>query len=42
MPTPSAVVDRAVGCLLGVALGDSLGVPVEFQQLDGIRAEFGE
>ena len=39
MPTPSTVVDRAVGCLLGVALGDSLGAPVEFQQLDGIRAE---
>jgi len=36
------VVDRAVGCLLGVALGDSLGAPVEFQQLDGIRAEFGD
>ncbi|MFR9728537.1 ADP-ribosylglycohydrolase family protein [Saccharopolyspora sp. MS10] len=42
MPTPSTVVDRAVGCLLGGALGDALGAPVEFQQLDGIRAEHGE
>ncbi|MEV0697343.1 ADP-ribosylglycohydrolase family protein [Saccharopolyspora sp. NPDC050389] len=42
MPTPSTVVDRAVACLLGGALGDALGNPVEYAQLDGIRAEFGQ
>ncbi|KEI43509.1 ADP-ribosylglycohydrolase family protein [Saccharopolyspora rectivirgula] len=42
MPTPSTVVDRAVACLLGGALGDALGSPVEFAQLADIRAEYGE
>lgn len=41
MTPSSTVVDRAVGCLLGGALGDSLGAPVEFQQLGEIRAEYG-
>jgi ADP-ribosylglycohydrolase len=35
------VVDRAVGCLLGGALGDALGAPVEFVPWDGIRREYG-
>lgn len=38
---PSTVVERAVGCLLGGALGDALGAPVEFVQLDDIRREHG-
>ncbi|GAA4852889.1 ADP-ribosylglycohydrolase family protein [Saccharopolyspora rosea] len=42
MPTPSTVVDRAVACLLGGALGDALGAPVEFAQLEDIRAEHGD
>ncbi|MCI2422789.1 ADP-ribosylglycohydrolase family protein [Saccharopolyspora sp. K220] len=42
MRTPSTVVDRAVACLLGGALGDALGSPVEYAQLDDIRAEFGQ
>jgi ADP-ribosylglycohydrolase len=30
------------GCLLGLAIGDALGAPVEFLQLDGIKAKYGE
>ncbi len=29
------------GCLLGGAVGDALGAPVEFKSIDDIRAEFG-
>ncbi|TDQ52392.1 ADP-ribosylglycohydrolase family protein [Actinorugispora endophytica] len=32
---------RVRGCLLGGAVGDALGAPVEFRTLDGIRAEHG-
>lgn len=41
MHATSTVVDRAIGCLLGGALGDALGTPVEFQQWGDIRAEHG-
>ncbi len=30
------------GCLLGLAIGDALGAPVEFLQLYGIKAKYGE
>ncbi|MEU9986694.1 ADP-ribosylglycohydrolase family protein [Streptomyces sp. NPDC048045] len=33
---------RVRGCLLGGALGDALGYPVEFSSLDRIRASHGE
>jgi ADP-ribosylglycohydrolase len=33
---------RIIGCLLGLAIGDALGAPVEFLQLYGIKAEYGE
>jgi ADP-ribosylglycohydrolase len=34
-------IERALGCLLGGALGDALGAPVEFMQLSEIRRELG-
>ncbi|MFF4501784.1 ADP-ribosylglycohydrolase family protein [Streptomyces sp. NPDC001401] len=33
---------RVRGCLLGGAVGDALGYPVEFASLDRIRSRFGE
>lgn len=33
--------DRVLGCLGGLALGDSLGCPTEFMTPDKIRAEYG-
>lgn len=33
---------RVRGCLLGGAIGDALGNPVEFLSLGGIRAKYGE
>ena len=33
--------DRIRGCLLGGAVGDALGAPIEFESLDEIRARFG-
>lgn len=35
------LLDRAKGCLLGGAIGDSLGAPVEFLTLAAIKAKFG-
>ena len=32
---------RIRGCLLGGAVGDALGAPVEFMSLDQIRGRFG-
>lgn len=34
--------DRIAGCLLGGALGDALGWPVEFDNIEAIRERFGE
>ena len=34
-------VDRTLGCLLGGALGDALGAPIEFLDLDAIQATYG-
>ncbi|MGW0808031.1 ADP-ribosylglycohydrolase family protein [Nonomuraea sp. NPDC002799] len=33
--------DRVLGCLLGGAIGDALGAPIEFQSLREIRREHG-
>ena len=37
-PTPRA---RAIGCLLGGAIGDALGAPIEFDSISEIRSQFG-
>jgi ADP-ribosylglycohydrolase len=36
-----SLLDRYQGCLLGGAVGDALGAPVEFMSLGEIRARFG-
>lgn len=41
MPDPATLYDRGAGCLLGGALGDALGAPVEFLPLRDIREEYG-
>lgn len=38
---PAAVRDRIIGCLLGGAIGDALGWPVEFLSLAAIRRRYG-
>jgi ADP-ribosylglycohydrolase len=40
-PPPDAVRRRFRGCLLGGAVGDALGAPVEFMSLAEIRERFG-
>lgn len=39
--SPAELRDRVRGCLLGGAVGDALGAPVEFLSLAEIRATFG-
>ena len=39
---PPIAADRILGCLLGGAVGDALGAPVEFTSLRDIRAEHGD
>ena len=34
--------DHAVGCLLGGAMGDSFGYPIEFKPLEEIKSAFGK
>ena len=41
VPPPDALRRRWRGCLLGGAIGDALGAPVEFMALDEIRRRFG-
>ncbi len=40
-PAPD-LVDRAVGGFLGLACGDALGAPIEFQSLAAVRERYGE
>ena len=46
LPPPSCALDASLasrfqGCLLGGAVGDALGAPVEFMDIASIRARFG-
>ena len=41
-PIPPERASRFRGCLLGGAVGDALGAPVEFLDLKAIRSRFGE
>ncbi len=36
------MLNRFKGCLLGLAIGDALGAPVEFLELDKIKEKYGE
>src|SRR5437764_4578187 len=38
---PSSRVDRVQGCLLGLAVGDALGAPLEGLSAQQIRAHYG-
>src|SRR4051794_11356255 len=38
--SPSSLLERFEGCLLGLAVGDALGGKFEAQSADGIRARF--
>lgn len=37
----SAMIDRVVGCILGTAVGDALGMPVEMMKPEDIRLSYG-
>ena len=34
--------DRAIGCLMGGAMGDAFGYPIEFMSLEEIKAAYGK
>ena len=35
-------IEHFKGCIIGGAIGDALGAPIEFMSIDQIRSEFGE
>jgi len=35
-------VEYYMGCIIGGAIGDALGAPIEFMSIDQVRSEFGE
>ncbi len=41
MNSSRAIQEKFTGCLLGGAIGDALGAPIEFLSLDQIREQFG-
>ena len=34
--------DRILGCLLGAAIGDSMGVPLETRTIDMVKRDYGD
>ena len=34
--------DKILGCYWGLAIGDALGMPVEFKSIEGIRSKYGD
>jgi len=34
--------DRYIGCLIGGAIGDAFGAPIEFASIDDIKEQYGE
>ncbi len=36
------MLNKYKGCLIGLALGDALGAPVEFDSLETIKEHYGE
>ncbi|EDY2030093.1 ADP-ribosylglycohydrolase family protein [Salmonella enterica] len=41
MKTQTTVLEAYRGCMLGAAIGDAIGLPVEFMRLDAIRRKYG-
>jgi ADP-ribosylglycohydrolase len=41
MKPPIDILERAKGCLLGGAIGDALGAPVEFLTMPAIKSQYG-
>lgn len=40
--TDRRVIENFKGCLIGGAIGDALGAPIEFMSIDQIKSKFGE
>jgi len=40
--TDNKTIEHFKGCILGGAMGDALGAPIEFMLIDQIRSDFGE
>ena len=40
--TNKRTIEHFKGCIIGGAIGDALGAPIEFMSIDQIRSEFGE
>ena len=34
--------EKFLGCMVGLAIGDALGAPVEFMSLDEIKRKYGQ